>query len=256
MNAAWKALQLRVELGMKAWTKYIAEYKQAPNNNIILSPLSTLPELYTDLERIDDVDQKLCYLFTKVLHHQQQLTEEGRTSLQKVRSSWVHVLQMPASIRNTFRLDDKTTPRPTPTLQATDLPQPAANKGKMKEPEQNLTAQSVPRRSRDINSSKEDGPSSDGQTIWMGLDTPFKSANAWFVEPGKSNRSCQEGTSNQRTLTQDILLGIATPQPNSSAMDPSHWKGHETPPHMAATSRQARSMQVMSGSSRAVGNDS
>ena len=103
-----------MELGTKAWRKYIEEYSQAPVDNLILSPLSTLPELYNDLENIGNSDQKLRYMFTNIPHHQQQLTEDGRTSLQKARSSWVHVLQMPASIRNAFRLDDKPTPRPTP----------------------------------------------------------------------------------------------------------------------------------------------
>ena len=47
MNAAWKAMRLRIELGTKAWKKYIAEYRQALDDNLILSPLSTLPELHT-----------------------------------------------------------------------------------------------------------------------------------------------------------------------------------------------------------------
>ena len=103
MNAAWKALRLRIELGTKALTKYVSEYRQAPDDNLILSPLSTLPELYNDMERIDDSDQRLRYLYTNIPHHQQQLSEEGQISLQRARSSWVHVLPMPASIRNAFR---------------------------------------------------------------------------------------------------------------------------------------------------------
>ena len=69
MNAAWKALRLRIELGTKAWKKYIAEYRQTPEDNLILSPLSTLPELYTELDRIEDRDQKLRFLYTNVPHH-------------------------------------------------------------------------------------------------------------------------------------------------------------------------------------------
>ena len=230
MNVAWKALRLRMELGTKAWRKYIEEYKQAPDDNLILSPLSTLPELYNDLENLDDSDQKLRYLFTNIPHHQQQLSEEGQTSLQRARSSWVHVLQMPASIWSAFRLDDKPTPKATPTTRLADLPQPSTNKGKAKEREEPVTAPSVPKKGKESGSSKRDEPSDTNQSIWMGMDTPFKSSNAWFVEPGKSNRSRQEGTSSRRTLTQDMLLGIATPQPDSLLTDPSDWKGRETPP--------------------------
>jgi hypothetical protein len=256
MNAAWKALRLRIELGTKAWRKYIEEYRQTPADNLILSPLSTLPELYNDLEKLEDSDQKLRYLFTNIPHHQQQLSEEGRTSLQKARSSWVHALQMPASIRSAFRLDDKSTPKPTPITQHADLPKPPTNKGKAKECEESLVAPSVSKRGKESGSSKKDKPSNGGQSIWMGMDTPFKSANAWFVEPGKSNRLRQEGTSSQRTLTQDVLLGIATPQPNSLPTELLDWKGRETPPHMASSSRQARSARAITDSSQAMRKDS
>jgi len=77
MNAAWKAIRLCIELGTKAWKKYIAEYRQAPEDNLILSPLSTLPELYSELNRIDNGDQKLRFLYANVPHHRDQLTEEG-----------------------------------------------------------------------------------------------------------------------------------------------------------------------------------
>lgn len=64
MNAAWKALRLWIELGMKALTKYVSEYRQAPDDNLILLPLSTLPELYSDMERIDDSGQS-CVTYTQ-----------------------------------------------------------------------------------------------------------------------------------------------------------------------------------------------
>ena len=228
MNVTWKALRLRIELGTKAWRKYVAEYRQASNDNLSLSPLSTLPELYSDLERIEDSDQKLRYLFTNIPHHQQQLTEDDRTSLQKVWSSWVHVLQMPASIRSAFRLDDRPTPKATPNIPVTDLPQPTVNKGKVRECEEDLVASSVSKKAKETDNAKAGEPPEGSRSIWMGMDTPFKSANSWFVEPGRSNRSHQEGTSRQRTLTQDVLLGIATPQPNVPTIEPLDWRGRVT----------------------------
>ena len=251
MNAAWKALRLQIELGTKAWRKYVAEYRQASDNNLILSPLSTLPDLYNELEGIEDSNQKLRYLFTNVPHHQQQLSEEGRTSLQKAWSSWVHVLQMPASIRNVFCLDNKTTPKPTPSLQMAELPQLIVNKGKVRDHGENLVASSIPRRPRETDNSK-DKPSHGNRSIWMGMDTPFKSVNAWFTEPGKSNRSRQEGTSSQQTLIQDVLLGIATPQPYALSMDLSYWRGREMPLHMPSSSNHARNTRMLTEPSRVV----
>ena len=119
-----------------------------------------------------------------------------------------------------------------------------------------MTAPSVPKKGKESGSSKRDEPSDTNQSIWMGTDTPFKSSNAWFVEPGKSNRSRQEGTSSRRTLTQDVLLGIATPQPDSLLTDPSDWKGRETPPHIALSSRQARGARVIADSPQAIVKDS
>lgn len=71
----------------------------------------------------------------------------------------------------------------------------------------------------------------------MGLDTPFKRVNSWFVGPNKSNRSRQEGTSSNQTLTQDILVGIATPQTTFTPAGHTEWKGRETPPHFPSRGR-------------------
>ena len=84
------------------------------------------------------------------------------------------------------------------------------------------------------------------------MDTPFKSANSWFVEPGKSNRSCQEGTSRRQTLTQDVLLGIATLQSNAPTVEPSDWRGQETPPHMISSNSCARKTKTLTEPSRVV----
>jgi len=48
---------------------------------------------------------------------------------------------------------------------------------------------SVPKRGRKSNIPSNDvpQPSNRSQTMWMGMDTPFKNANAWFVELGRSN---------------------------------------------------------------------
>ena len=135
-------------------------------------------------------------------------------------------------------------------MQTSELPQPSVNKGKMKERKDDRAAVSVSRRDSKVDNPEKVEPPRESQSIWMGSDTPFKSANAWFVEPGRSNRSRQEGTSSQKALTQDILLGIATPQPNLPSIDPSLWTGRETPPHIASTSRQPRSARGITDSTR------
>jgi len=158
---------------------------------------------------------------------------------------------MPASIRNVFCLDNKTTPKPTPSLQMAELPQLIVNKGKVRDRGENLVASSIPRRPRETDNSKDE-PSHGNRSIWMGMDTPFKTVNAWFTEPGKSNRSRQEGTSSQQTLIQDVLLGIATPQPYALSMDLSYWRGREMPLHMPSSSNRARNTRMLTEPSRVV----
>jgi hypothetical protein len=69
--------------------------------------------------------------------------------------------------------------------------------------------------------------------IWMGMETPFKSANSWFTEPGKSNRSRQPGTSKTSAVETNILVGIATPLAPTNASGVRQWAGREEPPHLA-----------------------
>ena len=68
-------------------------------------------------------------------------------------------------------------------------------------------------------------------SVWMGMDTPFKSMNAWFVEPGKSNRSKQPGMTKPPSVETNILVGIATPLvPGTSNIR--QWGEREEPPHL------------------------
>jgi len=67
LNAAWKALRLHIKLGAKAWEKYITKYQQLSNLKLTLSPTSTHPDLYNDLDRIESSKQKLRYMYSNIL---------------------------------------------------------------------------------------------------------------------------------------------------------------------------------------------
>ena len=166
--------------------------------------------------------------------------EEVWTSLKKTCSSWFHILQMPPGLRDTFCVDEKPTPTPTPCEQLWGLP-PPTNKGKERErqEEQPLPVALAQKGPKETSSLRNDTQVRHKLTIWMGQDTLFKSANSWFVEPGRSNRPCQEGTSSSQTLPQDILVGIATLQSMFAPPRPVEWKGRETPPHFPLRGRGA-----------------
>ena len=209
LYAAWKALITRMKLGVKAWDKYIAEYRLQADA-AILSPLSTLQELHDPLKDLEDTDHKLRYIYGNIPHHKQQLSAEGYESLQKTRS-WLDVLPLPDVLRNAF---SETRSRPASPGAETHKPEASQRKQKGKE------------RSRD-----EAKQPAQGTSVWMGMDTPFKSSNAWFVEPGRSNRSKQPGTTKPPTVDTNILVGIATPlPPNTSNIR--QWNEREEPPHL------------------------
>ena len=209
LRAAWLALRHRIELGTKAWKKYITEYQLPPDSKPSLSPLSTLPELYQPLQDIADRDEKLRYLYERIPHHNEQLTQEGRHSLESTRS-WLDILPVPDALKNAF-LDDTNEPPPTTTVKETKK----VSKGKEREHQR---------------SSKPDARSS----VWMGMETPFKSANAWFVDPGKSNRAKQPGAS-KPPAEPNILLGIATPLAPQTVKG---WEAREQPPHMTGQQQE------------------
>ncbi|KIK05316.1 hypothetical protein K443DRAFT_91526, partial [Laccaria amethystina LaAM-08-1] len=208
LRAAWLALRHRVELGTKAWQKYTTEYQLPVDSKPTLSPLSTLPELYPPLQDIAGSDDKLRYLYSQVPHHKEQLTQEGKDSLERARS-WLDVLPMPEVLKNAFT-ESKQEHRPTKETKAVRK----GAKGKEKERQGS---------SRTVVQTATVQP-----TVWMGTETPFKSANNWFVDQGRSNRARQPGTSRPQTEP-NILLGIATPQQPSSVRV---WEGREQPPHI------------------------
>ena len=218
LYAAWKALITRIKLGTKAWDKYIAEYR-LQEGAASLSPLSTLQELYNPLKDMEDTDDKLRYVYSTIPHHKQQLSREGYESLQKTRS-WLDVLPLPDALKNAF---SETRSRPTsPVVEARKLEQAQKNrKGKER-------------------SHEEEKQPAQSTSVWMGMDTPFKSSNAWFVDPGKSNRSKQPGTSKPPAVETNILVGIATPlQPSTSNVR--QWDEREEPPHLPNTEPRGKS---------------
>ena len=202
--AARLALRHRVELGMKAWRKYITEYQLPVDSKPVLSPLSTVPELYQPLQDITEPDKKLRYLYQQIPHHKEQLTQKGQRALENTRS-WLDILPMPDALKTTFLDNAAQEPAETEVKEVKK-----ASKGKEREHQ----APAKP---------------SAQSSVWMGMETPFKSANAWFVDPGKSNRPRQPGTS-KPPAEPNILLGIATPLAPQTVKG---WEGREQPPHMS-----------------------
>jgi len=222
LNAAWSALWTRVELGMKAWKKYGVEYQHSPEEHLVLLPLSTLPELYPPLNDLKEDDQRLRYLYTHIPHHKEQLSSEGYNALQKTRS-WVNILPLPTSLKNIFtnepKEDNSNSMNPVVSSSATHI-----DKGKSKA--------SGHSRWKNNNMANDPDPSKSSNTIWMGMDTPFKGANKWFVDNTRSNRSHQPGTSRVQGEDMNILLGIATPLPlRTTTTMFKDWGDRDPPPH-------------------------
>ena len=60
--------------------KYEAEYQ---GTEILLSPISTAPELYSDFDQIEGVDSCMRYMLEDIPHHQGHLTLKARCAVQE-----------------------------------------------------------------------------------------------------------------------------------------------------------------------------
>ncbi|KAJ7146641.1 hypothetical protein C8R44DRAFT_724389 [Mycena epipterygia] len=89
INACWKPLRRRVELGDQNFTKYQTEYREgiAPN-----SPASIAPEIYRPIAGLETEDERLRYVYLNVPHHSDMLSEAQHNSLSRevARSKIMH----------------------------------------------------------------------------------------------------------------------------------------------------------------------
>lgn len=154
LNVAWKTFQKRLELGHRTLNKYMQQYQQEPNTELLLSPTSTLPDLHTDLNNLHTADQRLRYLYQKFPNHHEQLSEQAETALNQGKS-WMNILPLPSTWRNTF-IPDKEHPPETSERRLV--------KGKQKETRGNI----------------DEDNSDPTARIWLGAETPFKGPNKWF----------------------------------------------------------------------------
>ena len=75
LNVAWKAMQKCLELGHRTLQKYALQYQHSPQEEeLLLSPISTLPDIHTGLQDLLTADQRLRYLYQNFPHHREQLT--------------------------------------------------------------------------------------------------------------------------------------------------------------------------------------
>jgi len=93
LNVAWKAIQKQLGIGHHTLQKYQQQYKQSPEEEMLLSPISTVPELHSELQNLSSADQCLHHLYQKFPHHNNQLVEDTETALNQ-QKSWLSVIPL------------------------------------------------------------------------------------------------------------------------------------------------------------------
>ena len=225
LNVAWKTIQRRLELGNCTLNKYMQQYQLDPHTELLLSPISTLPDLHEGLNNLHTADQRLRFLYQKFPNHHEQLPEQAEVALSQGKS-WMNVLPLPTTWKNVFIPDKESPP---------EASERRASKGKQKE----------------IRESADEEDSEQATRIWLGSETPFKGPNKWFGGGrlrARESLSEQKATQSNKT-NQNVLFGIATPQipiwaaePSASSKQPKasrslqlrEWTEHEPPPHIPA----------------------
>ena len=229
LNVAWKTMQRRLELGHKTLQKYAQQYQNEPREDLLLSPISTLPDLHQELQELHTADQRLRLLYQKFPHHRTQLTGQAEAALTQGKS-WMNVLPLPQALKSAFMPEKEPTQAKRSTAEA---------KGKGKVPQERI-------------------PEDDANTpnrVWLGTDTPYKGPNKWFGGGRLRGRESlvSQAASGSTKPNQNILFGIATPQLPVWATDsldepkspkPDHrqhlkqWPQREPPPHLSHAPRR------------------
>jgi len=123
LNVAWKTMQKCLELGHHTLNKYMQQYQNEPNTELLLSPISTLPDLHTKLNELHTADQHLQYLYQTFPNHHGQLSEQLETALEQGKS-WMNILPLPATWKDVFMSDKEQHP---------EVPEHQVSKGKQRE---------------------------------------------------------------------------------------------------------------------------
>ena len=235
LNVAWKAIQKRLELGHRTLQKYHQQYQQSPQEELLLSPISTTLELHNELYNLSSADQRLRLLYQKFPHHRELMNEDTEQALSQGKS-WTDIIPLPSTLKNVFA------PEREPRKEKVD---PRGAKGKHKE------------RKNDTDHDEPDPP----ERIWLGAETPFKGPNKWFGGGRLKTRGSLTGQTivGATKSNQNVLFGLATPQLPIWATDSidlpaspkqprasrtleqtSRWASHDVPPHLSATASTAR----------------
>jgi len=189
LKIAWKAIQKQLGIGHHTLQKYQQQYKQSPQEEMLLSPISTVPELHSELQNLSSADQRLHHLYQKFLHHNDQLVEDAETALNQGKS-WLSIIPLPPTLKNVFG-SEKEMPK--------EKQDSHSSKGKHKENRE------------DIENDEADPNLSN--RIWLGAKTPLKGPNKWFG----NNRLRTRGPISGQTITtatklnQNVLFGLAMP---------------------------------------------
>ena len=234
LNVAWKTVQKRMELGHRTLQKYALQYQHSPQDEeLLLSPISTLPDLHKGLQDLMTADQRLRYLYQNFPHHHDQLTPQAESALNQSKP-WTNILPLPETLKNIL------------------IPEEEYK-------EQKKSAQTSKGKQKEARIEAEDEEEETTGRIWLGSDTPYKGPNKWFGGGRLKSRLTMSSTATAAKTTktnQNVLFGIATPQipiwaddsPSSSKKQkasPSQrlceWSERQPPPHLSSSSRRRSS---------------
>ena len=235
LNVAWKAMQKHLELGHRTLQKYALQYQQSPQEEeLLLSPISTLPDIHTGLQDLLTADQRLRYLYQNFPHHREQLTPQAESALDQSKP-WTNVLPLPDSLKSVLIPEDEYREQRRGAQ---------SSKGKQKE--------------RRIEPDDENEAAADG--IWLGSDTPYKGPNKWLgggrLKPRLTISSATTAAKTSKA-NQNVLFGIATPQipiwaddsPSdaqkqgaSSSRRLREWPNRQPPPHLSSSNHRRSSI--------------
>ncbi|EDR09698.1 uncharacterized protein LACBIDRAFT_326241 [Laccaria bicolor S238N-H82] len=202
LEVAYSILLKRLLTAQQTVSKYEAQYR---DEDTPLSPTSTLPDLYDDFDRLDDVDSRMRYLLQKIPHHQGHLSSAAQAAVHQGHS-W-DVIHPTLPLQPELQPHSQALPLPIPSSAPFE---PDSSRQSIKEGKKKVEWGEASPWDEKSSSMEQGRDDNEGLEPSFGFQTPFKGGVRFFDVSNSPDQSAYFSTPGVAPLP-DVTVGLATP---------------------------------------------
>jgi hypothetical protein len=225
--AAWNTLRKRIALGLQYFEKYNTQYQ---TQELPTSPASTDPGIIDSMVFCETDNDRLCYMYQNIPHHQEELNDMAKLYLPDFRN-WESLILPPSKLVEAYPL--RPLEEDPSIITYNEIGECLVRSQLLSEKAKESVSVENEKHRQGWGMSIEDDLDSDSATAFdvntgvYGPQTPYKTSSQWFVPSDKPIPNSQvlpvSGEPN-------ILEGLGSPQP--AAFKPNPYKKTDTDPHL------------------------